>query len=44
MDREGHLAMPFNTAIMYRGWIDQDGRVTVATGRDAAPNESPERR
>ena len=44
MDGEGHLAMPFNTAIMYRGWIDQDGRVTVATGRDAAANESPERR
>ena len=44
IDGQGHIAMPFNTAGMYRGWIDQDGRVTVATGRDAAANESPGRR
>ena len=30
MDREGHIATPFNTAGMYRGWIDQTGAVTVA--------------
>jgi L-asparaginase / beta-aspartyl-peptidase len=30
MDREGHIATPFNTASMYRGWIDQNGSVTVA--------------
>jgi beta-aspartyl-peptidase (threonine type) len=29
MDRDGNIAAPFNTAGMYRGWIDQDGRVTV---------------
>lgn len=29
MDRDGRIATPFNTAGMYRGWIDQDGRVTV---------------
>jgi L-asparaginase / beta-aspartyl-peptidase len=30
MDREGHIATPFNTSGMYRGWIDQNGAVTVA--------------
>jgi beta-aspartyl-peptidase (threonine type) len=30
MDREGHIAMPFNTTGMYRGWVDQTGGVTVA--------------
>ena len=29
MDHEGHVVMPFNTAGMYRGWIDEDGNVTV---------------
>ncbi|MGD9583469.1 MAG: isoaspartyl peptidase/L-asparaginase family protein [Lysobacterales bacterium] len=26
LDREGHIAMPFNTSGMYRGWIGTDGR------------------
>ena len=30
MDREGHIAMPFNTSGMYRGWIGADGTVTIA--------------
>ena len=30
LDSEGHVAMPFNTAGMYRGWIDQDGNVKTA--------------
>lgn len=30
MDRAGNIAMPFNSTGMYRGWIDADGRVTVA--------------
>ena len=30
MDGEGHIATPFNTAGMYRGWIDSTGAVTVA--------------
>ena len=30
MDDEGHIATPFNTPGMYRGWIDQNGGVTVA--------------
>ena len=34
MDSEGNIAMPFNTAGMYRGWIDADGQVTVAIFRD----------
>lgn len=29
MDREGRVAMPFNTEGMYRGTIDEQGRVTV---------------
>ena len=30
VDRAGNIAMPFNTTGMYRGWIDADGKVTVA--------------
>ena len=26
VDAQGRLALPFNTAGMYRGWIDRDGR------------------
>lgn len=34
LDREGHVAMPFNTPGMYRGTIDEDGNVTVQIYRD----------
>ncbi|MEM9665927.1 MAG: isoaspartyl peptidase/L-asparaginase [Bacteroidota bacterium] len=34
MDREGHVAMPFNTSGMYRGVIDADGTVTISIYRD----------
>jgi L-asparaginase / beta-aspartyl-peptidase len=30
MDGDGRIATPFNTAGMYRGWIDQNGASTVA--------------
>ena len=30
MDGDGRIATPFNTAGMYRGWIDQNGAATVA--------------
>ncbi|RKH32827.1 isoaspartyl peptidase/L-asparaginase family protein [Corallococcus sicarius] len=30
MDREGHVAMPFNSSGMYRGYIGEDGTPTVA--------------
>jgi beta-aspartyl-peptidase (threonine type) len=30
LDGDGNVAAPFNTAGMYRGWIDQDGNVTTA--------------
>ncbi len=30
LDRQGHIAMPFNTAGMYRASIDVDGTLTVA--------------
>jgi beta-aspartyl-peptidase (threonine type) len=34
IDREGNVAMPFNTPGMYRGHIDADGTVTVKIFRD----------
>jgi beta-aspartyl-peptidase (threonine type) len=30
MDRDGHVEMCFNTRGMYRGWVDQDGKIQVA--------------
>lgn len=30
MDRAGNVEMTFNTRGMYRGWVDQDGRLEVA--------------
>ena len=30
LDSDGNVAMPFNTAGMYRGWIDQDGTLKTA--------------
>jgi beta-aspartyl-peptidase (threonine type) len=30
MDRDGNIEMTFNTRGMYRGWVDQDGRIQVA--------------
>lgn len=30
LDAEGHVVLPFNTSGMNRGWIDQDGSVSVA--------------
>lgn len=40
MDRAGNIAMPFNTSGMYRGWIDADGKVTVAIYRDVPTDQS----
>lgn len=34
MDREGNIAMPFNTTGMYRGHIDAEGNVVVQIFRD----------
>ncbi|HET6435484.1 MAG TPA: isoaspartyl peptidase/L-asparaginase [Xanthomonadaceae bacterium] len=34
LDRDGHIAMPFNTSGMYRGWIHPDGSRGVAIYRD----------
>ena len=34
LNREGHVAMPFNTPGMYRGAIDEDGHVTIKIYRD----------
>jgi len=29
MDREGNIQMTFNTRGMYRGWVDESGRIEV---------------
>lgn len=29
LDKDGHVAMPFNTAGMYRGYITESGKVTI---------------
>lgn len=34
LDREGNIAMPFNTSGMYRGWIRPDGSRGTAVFRD----------
>jgi beta-aspartyl-peptidase (threonine type) len=33
LDREGHVATPFNTEGMYRGWVDASGKIVVAIYR-----------
>jgi len=30
MDRDGHIAAPFNTEGMYRAWVDTNGNMTIA--------------
>ncbi|WP_426749179.1 isoaspartyl peptidase/L-asparaginase family protein [Myxococcus sp. Y35] len=35
MDREGNVAMPFNSSGMYRGYVGEDGQPVVAIFRDA---------
>ncbi|WP_101925174.1 MULTISPECIES: isoaspartyl peptidase/L-asparaginase family protein [Luteimonas] len=35
VDRDGNIAMPFNTSGMYRGWVHGDGRRGTAIFRDA---------
>jgi len=35
LDRDGNIAMPFNTSGMYRGWIDVDGNRGTAIFRGA---------
>jgi beta-aspartyl-peptidase (threonine type) len=34
LDRDGNIAMPFNTAGMYRAWIKPDGSRGTAIFRD----------
>lgn len=34
IDRQGNIAMPFNTSGMYRGFIDEQGRAVVMIYRD----------
>jgi beta-aspartyl-peptidase (threonine type) len=30
VDAQGHIAMPFNTEGMYRGWVDRNGKIHTA--------------
>jgi beta-aspartyl-peptidase (threonine type) len=34
LDRDGHVAMPFNTEGMYRGYVGPDGNIVVKIYRD----------
>jgi len=34
VDREGNLALPFNSRAMYRAWVAADGKLRVAIGAD----------
>ncbi|MFC1481464.1 isoaspartyl peptidase/L-asparaginase family protein [Candidatus Neomarinimicrobiota bacterium] len=34
LDKDGNIAMPFNTSGMYRGYVDQDGNITIAIYKD----------
>ncbi|MFP2909451.1 isoaspartyl peptidase/L-asparaginase family protein [Pyxidicoccus sp. 3LFB2] len=37
MDRQGNVAMPFNSSGMYRGYMGEDGQPHVAIFKDPAP-------
>lgn len=39
LDRDGNIAMPFNTSGMYRGWINPDGSRGTAVFRNDDPEE-----
>lgn len=32
IDRDGHIALPFNSHAMYRAWLGEDGKLRVAAG------------
>ncbi|NKF22766.1 isoaspartyl peptidase/L-asparaginase family protein [Solimonas marina] len=34
IDRHGNIAMPFNSAAMFRAWVGDDGEIGVAVGAD----------
>ncbi|HEY0900380.1 MAG TPA: isoaspartyl peptidase/L-asparaginase, partial [Sphingobacteriaceae bacterium] len=34
LDKDGHVAMPFNTAGMYRGTVTKDGKIEVMIYKD----------
>ncbi|MGH8445506.1 MAG: isoaspartyl peptidase/L-asparaginase family protein [Solimonas sp.] len=34
IDRDGRIALPFNSRAMFRAWIGEDGEIGVAVGRD----------
>ncbi|NGY06040.1 isoaspartyl peptidase/L-asparaginase family protein [Solimonas terrae] len=34
IDARGHIVLPFNSSAMFRAWVDEDGAIGVAVGRD----------
>jgi beta-aspartyl-peptidase (threonine type) len=38
LDRDGHIAMPFNSGSMFRGWIRPDGSRGTAVHEDEVPS------
>ena len=40
IDRQGHIAMPFNTAGMYRASIDADGTLNIGIYKDMLETSS----
>jgi beta-aspartyl-peptidase (threonine type) len=34
IDKDGNIAMPFNSAGMYRGYVDSSGKVVVEIYKD----------
>ncbi|HZI13334.1 MAG TPA: isoaspartyl peptidase/L-asparaginase [Myxococcus sp.] len=39
MDSQGHVAMPFNSTGMYRGYMGEDGQPHIAIFKDPAPRK-----
>jgi len=44
LDRQGNVAMPFNTAGMYRGYVDPSGAMVIRIYRDQVERERREER
>lgn len=38
IDRDGRLALPFNSHLMYRAWVGADGQIRVGLGPDGEPD------
>ncbi|HEX4871505.1 MAG TPA: isoaspartyl peptidase/L-asparaginase [Nevskiaceae bacterium] len=34
IDREGRIALPYNSGVLFRAWVEADGEIRVAVGKD----------